>query len=498
MDMSPGSRAGSQPSSPCGCEGSRAAWSACLSVSTPTTPGTPFPAARLLRRDHRDDAELRALLETPFRLGGRPQTPREAELPERGDTLAERRRARGGRDRECNGEIGARLVDAHAAGDVDEHVGRPERDPRVATEDGNDHREPLRVDTGSDAAGHREIGSRDERLDLEQDGPRPLESDRNGRADLAGLRPPEERRGVGNANEPCAGHLEHPELVGRAEPVLGRAQDPVGVVAVALELEHAVDEMLEHTRACDGAVLRHVTDEHGRDAASLRDAQQARGRLAHLGDRARRRAELTGIERLHGVDHADVGRLLLEGRADGLQLRLGEDRHVVGAAEALCPQAHLGDRLLAGDEKGLPPAPRDCTEGGEQQRRLADARLPAEEHERGGHEAPAEDAVELRHARREPRCILETNVAEALRGPTRPGPRLTVSSVQLLDEGSERAAAGALPEPAARRRSALATAELDDDLGHATIVREASDATTSMLTTRRARLPARTAPILRM
>ena len=46
------------------------------------------------------------------------------------------------------------------------------------------------------------------------------------------------------------------------------------VVAVALELEHAVDEMLEHARAGDRAILRHVADEHRRDAELLRDAQQ--------------------------------------------------------------------------------------------------------------------------------------------------------------------------------------------------------------------------------
>ena len=42
------------------------------------------------------------------------------------------------------------------------------------------------------------------------------------------------------------------------------AQDAVRAVAVALELEHAVDEVLEHARAGDGAVLRHVADEERR------------------------------------------------------------------------------------------------------------------------------------------------------------------------------------------------------------------------------------------
>ena len=152
----------------------------------------------------------------------------------------------------------------------------------MAREDGDDHREALRVDARADAARHREVGRRDERLDLEQDRPRPLERAGDGGADLARQRLAEELRRIGHADEPVAGHLEDAELVRRAEAVLRRAQDAMRVVAVALELEHAVDEVLEHARAGDGAVLRHVADEDGRDARLLRDAQQAAGGLAHL------------------------------------------------------------------------------------------------------------------------------------------------------------------------------------------------------------------------
>ena len=63
------------------------------------------------------------------------------------------------------------------------------------------------------------------------------------------------------------------------------------MVAVALELEDAVDEVLEHARAGDGAVLRHVADEDGRDARLLRDAQEPPRGLAHLRDRSGCRAE---------------------------------------------------------------------------------------------------------------------------------------------------------------------------------------------------------------
>ena len=118
------------------------------------------------------------------------------------------------------------------------------------------------------------------------------------------------------------------------------------------------------------------------------------------------------------------------------------------------------------------PLAGDGAERGEEQRGLADARLAAEQHERGGHEAASEDAVELRHARGDPRSLLDANVPEPLRRAWSARGGLSVATVELLHQRPERAAAGALAEPASRGRTALGTAELDDDLGHAAIVRE--------------------------
>src|SRR5438477_221813 len=83
---------------------------------------------------------------------------------------------------------------------------------------------------------------------------------------LAGRAVAEQLRWVGHAGEPGPRHLEDTELVRRAEAVLDRAQDAVLAVAVALELEHAVDEVLEHARAGHGAVFRHVADEEDGDS----------------------------------------------------------------------------------------------------------------------------------------------------------------------------------------------------------------------------------------
>ena len=216
------------------------------------------------------------------------------------------------------------------------------------------------------------------------------------------------------------------------------------VVAVALELQHAVDEMLEHARPGDRAVLGDVPDEERRDAGLLRDPQQPRRRLAHLRDRARRRADLLRPERLHRVDHADGGPLALERGAHGVELRLGEDLDVVAAAEPRRPELHLRDRLLTGHEQRATVA-RDRAERGQQQRRLADSRLAADEHERRGHEPAAEHAVELGHAGRDPVGLLGHDVDEPQ--------RLTRLRRACGAARSRRAAAGPRPPSSRTRRS---------------------------------------------
>ena len=56
------------------------------------------------------------------------------------------------------------------------------------------------------------------------------------------------------------------------------------MVAVALELEHAVDEVLEHAWPGDRAVLGDVPDEDRRHASALRDSQKAARGLTYLGN----------------------------------------------------------------------------------------------------------------------------------------------------------------------------------------------------------------------
>ena len=118
------------------------------------------------------------------------------------------------------------------------------------------------------------------------------------------------------------------------------------------------------------------------------------------------------MERLHGVDDADVGTLAARASrrpsSSSVSARIST---ALGAAEPRGAQLHLRGRLLAGDEQ-RPPAPRDRAERAQEERRLADAGLAADEDERRGHEAAAEHAVELGDAGRDPRRLLDLDVDE--------------------------------------------------------------------------------------
>ncbi len=226
-----------------------------------------------------------------------------------------------------------------------------------------------------------------------------------------------------------------------------------------------------------------MADQHGRHAALLRDAQEARRGLTDLGDRARGRAQLRCVEGLHGVDHAHRRPVSFERRTDRLELGLGEDRDVVGASEALGPKPHLRDGLLPRDEQRRATRPSDRAEGGKQQRRLPHAGLPADEHERGRNEAAAEDTVELGHPGLQARRLGHPDVAEPLRYARCARRGTTVRAVELLDQRSERSAPRTASEPAPRRRPALAARELHHHFRHGSSIEVASDVMSSLETT---------------
>src|SRR5258705_69180 len=72
----------------------------------------------------------------------------------------------------------------------------------------------------------------------------------------------EQRGGILHTEEPAPGHLEQTELLGGSEPVLHDLEQPQRVVAITLEGEDGIDDVLEDPRPGQRPLLGDVADQH--------------------------------------------------------------------------------------------------------------------------------------------------------------------------------------------------------------------------------------------
>ena len=243
----------------------------------------------------------------------------------------------------------------------------------------------------------------DERLHLDEHRPRALaRHERDAAGDRRAVPRQENRGRILDLAKAFLAHDEEAHLVRGAEAILDGAHDAEAAADVALEVEHRVDHVLEHARTRERAFLRNVTDQQRRNVARLREPRELRGALAHLAHGARRRLQLFAEQRLDRVDREHAELIASSyAREHRLDARLGE--HVerrFADAEALRSQADLLERLLARDVAGR-HSRREIRERTQQQRRLADAGIAADQHDAAGHETAAEHAIELAKARRQ-------------------------------------------------------------------------------------------------
>ena len=155
-------------------------------------------------------------------------------------------------------------------------------------------------------------------------------------------------RRIGDLEQARLGHLEHADLVGRAEPVLRRAQQPHRGVALALEIDDRVDEVLERLGPGDRAVLGHVADEDHGDPVALGEVHQAQGRFADLADAPGRAVEVLDRRRLDGIDHDQPRPLRPRRLDDPADVVLGEDPDSLARSTAQEGQAGGPEPDLAG------------------------------------------------------------------------------------------------------------------------------------------------------
>ena len=168
--------------------------------------------------------------------------------------------------------------------------------------------------------------------------------------------------------------------------------------ALAFEVEDRVDDVLEHARSRDRALLRDVADEEDRHVIAFRDLEQAGRAFAQLRNATGGRADRVGGHRLDGIDHGE-DRPHATDRLDD-RAEIGLALHVDLAAldaEATGPQLDLRRGLLARYIKDVAP----LGEGRgrlHQERALADPRVAAEQDARAAHDAAPEHTVELTDA----------------------------------------------------------------------------------------------------
>jgi len=159
-----------------------------------------------------------------------------------------------------------------------------------------------------------------------------------------------------------------------------------------------------------------VPDEQRRAARALRERDEGGRALAHLRDAPRTRLDLAERHRLNGIDHEQPGPQRLDAVEDRREVGLGEEQQLVARAEPRGAQLRLRCRFFTADVHDRRPG-RSGKPGRElqQERRLPRAGRPTEQHDAPGHDAAAEQRVELRTPRRQPRNRPERHVRESHR-----------------------------------------------------------------------------------
>jgi hypothetical protein len=275
----------------------------------------------------------------------------------------------------------------------------------MAIEHRQQHCHPIGVQPLGDAPRRPEAHAVDQRLQFNEQRPAAFARDGDDAAG-SGLRGAREKdRGrIADLLEPLRRHRKEPELVGGTKAVLRGPHDAKTAAGIAFEIEHGVHEMLEHARPRNGALFRHVADQHHGGAGRLRVAHQLRRALPQLRDRTDPRIQPGELHGLDGI-HDQQRRLAPAGESqDRFEVVLGHYTEAIGGqSEPLSPGRDLIDRLFSG---GVQDASGGGHMGGylQQQRRFADTRIPSEQRDRTGDNAATQHPIELALPAANPCC----------------------------------------------------------------------------------------------
>ncbi|MNF50018.1 hypothetical protein D3C84_313030 [compost metagenome] len=216
-----------------------------------------------------------------------------------------------------------------------------------------------------------------------------------------------------------------------------------------------------------------MTDQEDRGATLLGITHQQRGTFTHLGHTARRRLQLLGEDRLDRIDHHDLGLFHPRRGDDGFDAGFGHHPQLVlGQPQTPGTHGHLLLGLFASDIERR-HAHRQVAQGLQENGRLADARVAANQYDRAVNQAATQHTVQLTGRGGKPRDFLDTDFGQRLDLRLLPGPAGTTAGCgrtttfhQGFGQGVPGSAFSTLAGPLGKGRAALGAAVHALGLGH--------------------------------
>src|SRR5262245_32642911 len=162
-----------------------------------------------------------------------------------------------------------------------------------------------------------------------------------------------------------------------------------------LEIQNSVDQVLERFWSGNGAILRDVADQKDRNMLLLCPKQQLRRNLSDLTDAAWSHFKFFAKSCLYGINDHHLGSKLFSSRENFLDRHFGINMQIRGSTiQTLSPHLDLLSGFFAGRIKDDGFA-REARRHIQHERRLSDARIPAQEYQRTGHNTSSENAIEF-------------------------------------------------------------------------------------------------------
>ncbi|MNC16111.1 hypothetical protein D3C75_639570 [compost metagenome] len=224
----------------------------------------------------------------PLLAGGHgPDLPRQPHLAEHHQILGQGLIPEAGDHGQQQRQIRTGLLDLDPADHVDENILIRHLQATVTMQHRQQHGETVVIHPHRHPARVGNLGVVHQRLQLHQQGARPLPDHHDdGAGGLLVTTAQEDGGGVAHLLHPLPRHGEDAKLVDRTEAVLVGAQGPKTRVVGTVQQHGAVDAVLQHLGAGQGAVLGDMAHHEDGDMILLGVAGEQGRRFAHLGDGA--------------------------------------------------------------------------------------------------------------------------------------------------------------------------------------------------------------------